>query len=92
MGEDSISHKGTKARSDDGSTVSSRDDLARWLKAEAHVMPRAKRVAFARFVDGLNTPQGNLPLSFGDFGPLGETPLPSPLRGSSLSPEGARVK
>ncbi len=39
-----------------------RRDLIRWLKSEAHVMPRKKRAAFEKFLDDADPAQQTLPL------------------------------
>ena len=46
-------------------TALTKDELVRWLKAEAHIMPRAERKAFGKFLDAQNPPQLTLPLRRG---------------------------
>jgi hypothetical protein len=45
--------------------VTPREDIAAWLKAEAHVMPVRKRRQFCAFIDSVNPPQYRLPLQKG---------------------------
>jgi hypothetical protein len=47
------------------SDILTKDELVRWLKTEAHVMPRAKQKAFGKFLDTQNPPQQRLPFGRG---------------------------